>query len=129
MRCSVVSHIFHSEVCKFHDHAICTFQKMGLKLVILVLLGVLSINFDFCTGSCLCHVVPNFSCPPPPNCCESGMYSYDECGCCLVCAKSELRSCGGGQNNQGYCAKGLACLKTCCKYFKPTTYFCIFSFL
>ena len=47
------------------------------------------------------------------------MYSYDECGCCLVCAKSELRSCGGGQNkNEGQCAKGLSCLKTCCKYFK-----------
>ena len=70
-------------------------------------------NIRPCQG-CLCHVVPNFSCPPPPNCCESGVYAYDECGCCLTCAKSELQPCGsiGGQ-----CAKGLSCLKTCGNYY------------
>ena len=69
-------------------------------------------NIRPCQG-CLCHVVPNFSCPPPPNCCESGVYAYDECGCCLTCAKLELQPCGsiGGQ-----CAKGLQCLKTCGMY-------------
>ena len=44
-------------------------------------------------------------------------YFHFRCGCCLTCAKSELRTCGGGQNkHEGQCAKGLACLKTCCKY-------------
>ena len=67
------------------------------------------------TESCLCHVIPNFSCPPPPHCCESGFYTFDECGCCMTCAKAELQECGGPSNSRGKCAKGLACLKTCSK--------------
>lgn len=62
---------------------------------------------------CLCHVIPNYQCPPPPHCCESGQYTFDECGCCLTCAKSELQECGGPSGSKGRCAKGLACLKTC----------------
>ncbi len=22
--------------------------------------------------ACLCHLIPNYTCPPPPHCCESG---------------------------------------------------------
>ena len=29
----------------------------------------------------------NLQCPEPPACCESGQYAFDECGCCLKCAK------------------------------------------
>ena len=93
---------------------------MGFKLVTLLI--VCSINLECIAGSCLCHVVPNFSCPPPPHCCESGMYTFDECGCCLECAKSELQPCGGSQpirgTGSGQCAKGLSCLKTCSKSLK-----------
>ena len=31
-------------------------------------------------------------CPEPPTCCESGYYAFDECGCCLKCAKVYLLS-------------------------------------
>ena len=64
-------------------------------------------------SSCLCHVVPHFACPPPPHCCESGMYTFDECGCCMTCAKAELQECGGPSGDKGNCAQGLQCLKTC----------------
>ncbi len=70
---------------------------------------------------CLCHVIPNFACPPPPHCCESGQYTYDECGCCLTCAKSELQPCGGPGGDHGKCAQGLSCLKTCSKFKKNRT--------
>ena len=66
--------------------------------------------------ACLCHLIPNFQCPPPPHCCESGQYAKDECGCCLTCAKSELQPCGGPAGAHGKCATGLQCLKTCSKY-------------
>ena len=66
--------------------------------------------------ACLCHLIPNFQCPPPPHCCESGLYAKDECGCCLTCAKSELQPCGGPSGAHGKCASGLQCLKTCSKY-------------
>ena len=66
--------------------------------------------------ACLCHLIPNFQCPPPPHCCESGQYAKDECGCCLTCAKSELQQCGGPSGAHGKCATGLQCLKTCSKY-------------
>ncbi len=65
--------------------------------------------------ACLCHVIPRFSCPPPPRCCESGYYTFDECGCCMTCAKAELQECGGPSGSRGKCSKGLACLKTCSK--------------
>ena len=55
-------------------------------------------------------------CPPPPSCCESGQYAYDECGCCLKCAKAELQKCGGASDISGKCAEGLQCLKTCREY-------------
>ena len=64
---------------------------------------------------CLCHVIPNFVCPPPPHCCESGQYAKDECGCCLTCAKAELQPCGGPNGEAGHCSSGLQCLKTCSK--------------
>ena len=66
--------------------------------------------------ACLCHLIPNFQCPPPPHCCESGQYTKDECGCCLTCAKSELQPCGGPSGAHGKCESGLQCLKTCSKY-------------
>lgn len=97
-------------------------EKMGFKLVTLLI--VCSINLECIAGSCLCHVVPNFSCPPPPYCCESGMYTFDECGCCLECAKSELQPCGASAQidgtGGGKCAKGLSCLKTCSKRWPLT---------
>ena len=65
--------------------------------------------------ACLCHLIPNFQCPPPPHCCESGQYAKDECGCCLTCAKSELQPCGGPSGAHGKCSTGLQCLKTCSK--------------
>lgn len=96
---------------------------MGAKLVsttmrLSLILALQSFLINDCHG-CLCKVVPNFSCPPPPHCCESGMYTYDECGCCLTCAKSELQPCGGPNGVGGKCAKGLSCLKTCsnARYF------------
>ena len=99
---------------------------MGFKLVTLLI--VCSINLECIAGSCLCHVVPNFSCPPPPYCCESGMYTFDECGCCLECAKSELQPCGASAQidgtGGGKCAQGLACLKTCSKWIVQTEVFC-----
>lgn len=98
---------------------------MGFKLVTLLI--VCSINLECIAGSCLCHVVPNFSCPPPPYCCESGMYTFDECGCCLECAKSELQPCGASAQidgtGGGKCAQGLACLKTCSKWIVQTEVF------
>ena len=66
--------------------------------------------------ACLCHLIPNFQCPPPPHCCESGQYAKDECGCCLTCAKEELQPCGGPSGAHGKCASGLQCLKTCSEY-------------
>ncbi len=65
--------------------------------------------------ACLCRVIPNYSCPPPPHCCESGEYTFDECGCCMTCAKAELQECGGPSEENGKCASGLQCLKTCSK--------------
>ena len=103
---------------------------MGFKLVTLLI--VCSINLECIAGSCLCHVVPNFSCPPPPYCCESGMYTFDECGCCLECAKSELQPCGASAQidgtGGGKCAQGLACLKTCSKWIVQTEVFLLILF-
>lgn len=80
-----------------------------------------AVVFDV-TDSCLCHVIPNFSCPPPPHCCESGQYTFDECGCCMTCAKSELQECGGPSESRGKCSEGLACLKTCSKAFSSVVF-------
>ncbi len=66
-------------------------------------------------SGCLCHVIPHYQCPPPPHCCESGEYTFDECGCCMTCAKAELQECGGPSGENGKCASGLQCLKTCSK--------------
>ena len=81
------------------------------SLVVLTLLTLL-LRFEG-SSACLCHVLRNYKCPPPPHCCESGQYTFDECGCCMKCAKAELQSCGGPSGSGGKCAKGLACLKTC----------------
>ena len=64
---------------------------------------------------CLCHVIPRYKCQDPPRCCESGYYTFDECGCCMTCAKAELQDCGGPSGAKGKCATGLSCLKTCGK--------------
>ena len=58
-------------------------------------------------------LITSLQCPAPPTCCESGQYAYDECGCCLKCAKAELQTCGGASDILGLCAQGLQCLKTC----------------
>ena len=58
-------------------------------------------------------LITSLQCPAPPTCCESGQYAYDECGCCLKCAKAELQTCGGASDISGKCAQGLQCLKTC----------------
>ena len=93
-----------------HHHQLWSHRNRSQVLWTLLSLWLLAThNIRPCQG-CLCHVVPNFQCPPPPHCCESGMYTYDECGCCLTCAKSELQPCGV---SNGQCAKGLQCLKPC----------------
>lgn len=95
-----------------------------------VVLVSLLVHFQPSDG-CLCHVIPNFACPPPPNCCESGTYTYDECGCCLTCAKDELQPCGGPSGSHGKCAQGLACLKTCtaCRTLGTNPEPCVFPFV
>ena len=103
-------------------------------LITLCFLAILPFQHHQVEG-CLCHIIPNYSCPPPPHCCESGMqtnvdcfndhlikrqlttgqYTFDECGCCMTCAKAELQVCGGPNESSGKCAQGLSCLKTCSK--------------
>ena len=73
--------------------------------------------------ACLCHLIHNFQCPPPPTCCESGQFAKDECGCCLTCAKAELQPCGGPSGAHGKCSTGLQCLKTCSKLLLFTSSF------
>ncbi len=100
---------------------------MELVRLFLALALVICYKPDIAEG-CLCHVIPNFQCPPPPHCCESGQYTHDECGCCLTCAKAELQPCGGPAGDHGKCAQGLGCLKTCSKYRKcigEVTWFCL----
>lgn len=48
-----------------------------------------------------------------PQCCDSGFYTLDECGCCLTCAKPEGAVCGGPFRIAGQCAAGLRCLRQC----------------
>jgi len=85
------------------------------------------------TSACLCSLLiaaGNFKCPAPPTCCESGQYTYDECGCCQKCAKAELQTCGGASGISGKCGSGLQCLKTClpCKTVGSQGKPCIFPF-
>jgi hypothetical protein len=62
--------------------------------------------------SCICG---SFPCQTPV-CCPSGMYTPDECGCCLTCAKDEGESCGGPFQISGTCSRNLRCLRQCeCK--------------
>merc|ERR1719270_603995 len=42
--------------------------------------------------------------------CTSGQMFPDECGTCLVCAKSRGEECGGLRNKIGICSAGLKCL-------------------
>lgn len=111
-----------SQSCNLLAQVLLLLKKKNMKAFGLILVVLLTTLKSICQASCLCHVVPNFQCPPPPLCCESGMYSYDECGCCLTCAKNELQPCGlvGGE-----CAKGLSCLKLCSKYIKIQAFFLI----
>ncbi|CAB4054633.1 unnamed protein product [Lepeophtheirus salmonis] len=106
--------------------------KDNMKRIHLGATFLLFLFIQFDPGeSCLCHVVPNFSCPPPPHCCESGQYTFDECGCCLTCAKAELQACGGPNDSSGKCSTDLACLKTCtsCKTIGFDSKFCVFPFI
>ena len=52
-----------------------------------------------CLGNLLsCYLTTAFlQCliPQTPVCCPSGMYTLDECGCCLTCAKDFGEKCGG----------------------------------
>ena len=84
----------------------------SLLLVLIAISGQIRPN-----GACLCKVLPNYQCPEPPRCCDSGYYTLDTCGCCLTCAKSELQQCGGPNDVQGICGEGLGCLKTCRESF------------
>ena len=52
-------------------------------------------------------------CVQTPQCCDSGFYTLDECGCCLTCAKPEGAVCGGPFRIAGQCAAGLRCLRQC----------------
>jgi len=90
---------------------------------------LLLLNFHI-ASSCICLLIKNFKCPEPPTCCESGQYAFDECGCCLKCAKAELQTCGGASDISGRCADGLQCLKTClpCKTVGDRGRPCIFPF-
>jgi hypothetical protein len=87
-----------------------------MNSAIFILLATTLAGIIDTTNGCICHVIPNYQCPPPPHCCESGYYTFDECGCCMTCAKAELQECGGPSGSRGKCAKGLSCLKTCSKY-------------
>lgn len=98
-----------------------TYSPFSLRANILVVSVAFILYFTLnpttsSVEACLCHLIPNFKCPPPPPCCESGQYAKDECGCCLTCAKSELQPCGGPSGAHGKCSSGLQCLKTCSKY-------------
>jgi len=97
------------------------FSSSGLLLLLLNL---------HIASSCICLLIKNFKCPEPPTCCESGYYAFDECGCCLKCAKAELQTCGGASDISGRCADGLQCLKTClpCKTVGDRGKPCIFPF-
>ena len=52
-------------------------------------------------------------CVQTPQCCDSGFYTLDVCGCCLTCAKPEGAVCGGPFRIAGQCAAGLRCLRQC----------------
>ena len=58
----------------------------------------------FCTN--LCPV----SLPQLKRNCTSGQMFPDECGTCLVCAKTRGQDCGGFRNKIGVCSVGLRCL-------------------
>lgn len=73
--------------------------------------------------SCFCGTQPCQT----PECCDSGHYTTDECGCCLTCAQPEDAPCGGPFHTTGTCAAGLRCLRQCdCK--TDTGKHCIFPF-
>jgi len=73
--------------------------------------------------SCSCGTFPCQT----PVCCESGMYTPDECGCCLTCAKDLGDQCGGPFQISGTCARDLRCLRQCeCK--TTTEKSCVFPF-
>lgn len=104
-----------------------------MKLKYLLPASILLTQNVFLVESCLCSLLiaaGKFTCPSSPTCCESGFYAYDECGCCLKCAKAELQTCGGASGILGKCAQGLQCLKTCksCKTVGSSAKPCIFPF-
>jgi len=73
--------------------------------------------------SCSCGTFPCQT----PVCCPSGMYTLDECGCCLTCAKDFGETCGGPFQTAGTCARDLRCLRQCeCK--TNTKKNCVFPF-
>ena len=65
--------------------------------------------------SCSCGVSPCQT----PACCPSGRYTWDECGCCLVCAKAEGETCGGPFRVAGTCQEGSRCLRQCGESSRP----------
>jgi len=73
--------------------------------------------------SCSCGVSPCQT----PACCPSGRYTWDECGCCLVCAKAEGETCGGPFRVAGTCQEGSRCLRQCDCTTKAVSK-CVFPF-
>merc|ERR1719411_1111127 len=105
-----------------------------MNSIIISVVSLLCLHQLQTTQACLCSLLiaeGKFTCPPPPSCCESGQYAYDECGCCLKCAKAELQKCGGASDISGKCAEGLQCLKTCrsCRTVGTSGQPCIFPFI
>nr|API81345.1 venom toxin [Hemiscorpius lepturus] len=49
-------------------------------------------------------------CGPPPEECALGQ-TFDACGCCKVCFKTEGEDCGGPWKVYGKCGEGLTCAK------------------
>merc|ERR1712158_244392 len=98
-----------------------TGQPAGnIMLRLAVFAACVSLAFSL---SCSCGTFPCQT----PVCCPSGMYTLDECGCCLTCAKDFGETCGGPFQTAGTRARDLRCLRQCeCK--TNTKKNCVFPF-
>jgi len=97
------------------------------QLVVVVALAFTLGWLDSARGlSCFCGASPCET----PTCCPSGVLTYDQCGCCQVCAKAERDPCGGPWNIEGVCSRNLQCLIKCeCQAVVNNDYLaCVFPF-
>merc|ERR1711862_426791 len=87
------------------------------RMIKLLILGAACVAVSYGL-TCTCGASPCQT----PECCESGQYTLDACGCCLTCAKDDGQKCGGPFRVEGRCAGGLRCLRKCeCKSTRGTT--------